>query len=108
MANSLFDFAKNVFKRRTIFPPKSSIRKGDTLLFATWIFILFTVLSGSVRKWVTGPGALGNSIFLIQLLLPFLFYFSISKRKINSKFSTPSVFLAFIVYIIIAALNPIN
>jgi hypothetical protein len=108
MGNGLVDFVKDVFKWGTFLPPKSSIRRGDRLLFATWLLILFTVLSGSVRKWMTGPGALGNFIFFIQLLTPFIFYFFISKRKVNPKFTAPSILFIFIIYVFIAALNPKN
>jgi hypothetical protein len=92
----------------SVLPPSSTIKRGNTLLLATWVFILYTILSGAVRKWVTGPGALGNAIFFGQLLVPFVFYFAVGKSKINLNFKTPLVFLIYVVYIIVAALNPKN
>lgn len=69
--------------------------------------ILYTVLSGALRKWVFGPGMLSEVIFLTQLLIPFGFLFW-SKKQFQSDTGWPGIFIVFLVYLAFAAINPKN
>jgi hypothetical protein len=66
------------------------------------------VFSGAFRKWVTGPGALSNGIFFVQLLFPFAFYFFVKKAELGQKFQNPVMVTLFVIYSFVAALNPMN
>src|SRR5579859_4080144 len=109
MASNLFTFTRNIlFRADTFLPPRSSFKRGDGMLFITWFFVMFTVFAGSARKWITGPGAVGNLIFLVQLLMPFIFYFVLSARKTYPRFATPTIYMVYVIYLVIAAINPKN
>lgn len=105
--SSIFSI-RSLLRADTLFPPKSSFSFGHSLLRITWVFVIFTVLSGAVRKWMAGPGPLGNAIFLAQILFPFIFYFVLSRSRIRSRFRTPIMFTFFMIYLLIAAINPMN
>ncbi|MCS5489186.1 O-antigen ligase family protein [Algoriphagus limi] len=88
--------------------PKSNFQGGNALLGAVWFLIVFTVFSGAIRKWVVGPGTLGNLIFFFQLILPFVFYGIVSRNHLSSRFKTPFIFWLYIGYLIVTAFNPMN
>lgn len=98
----------NLFYWGSVLPPQSSFRGGQPVLFILWFLIVYTILSGVARKWITGPGAASNFIFFIQLLLPALLYVVVSQTRLKSGFKMPWLFGLFILYMIVCALNPKN
>lgn len=105
-----FDLAqfRLLFSLRTLFPFQSNIRGGSTLLFGAWLVFIFTILSGALRKWVLGPSTLGNSIFLFQLLMYIVFAVFVSMSKAANRFYLPVAFVIFLIYLLIASINPKN
>lgn len=67
-------------------------------------FIIYTLFSGSIRKWVINDKSIGNVIFAFQLLLPFIFL--LTKGRFNG-FNNKFLFFFFL-YLVIAAFNPYN
>lgn len=108
MNNRLTFSIWSFFRRDVILPPKSNQPRLNSILFITWATILFTILSGAIRKWVVGPGGLSNLFFLMQLVLPFIFYYFVSRSDIKPKFHTPFLYFVFIGYLSLTALNPMN
>lgn len=102
------DIVRNLFTANSIFPFRSTYRGGDILLIAAWVLFSYTVFSGAVRKWVVGPGAANNVIFLGQLLIFFVFYLLASSSKLRPHFKVPVFFIIFFLYLVIAALNSKN
>jgi hypothetical protein len=90
------------------FVPRSSVVKGQKLLFTIWLIILFTVFSGVLRKWVLGTGALGNIVFLIQLFIPIFFYVITKKSPLPEIMNAPIMWLVYLLYLVLTALNPMN
>ncbi len=66
------------------------------------------MFAGALRKWVTGPGAVGNAMFFGQLLMYFLFAFLLSRSHLTSRFKAPIIYFLFVAYLIAAAINPKN
>lgn len=99
---------KDFFSIKTVFPFKSRYAGGDILLISAWIFFVFTILSGSIRKWWLGPGALSNALFSLQLVMYFVFFLMTAFCRVRANFRVPPIFLIFITYLIAAALNPKN
>jgi hypothetical protein len=99
---------KKLLSKESFLPPKAAYKEANVLLFATWLLFTFTVFNGVARKWVTGPGAISNGIFFIQLLLPFIFYYLVQRSKVPSRFQSPTLYILFVFYLIMAALNPKN
>jgi hypothetical protein len=91
-----------------IFPFRSGSKDSTMLLFAAWFFFTYTIFSGVFRKWVFGPGVANNVIFLIQLVLPFIFFLMISTKRTKSTFKIPALFIFYLAYLVIAAANPKN
>lgn len=77
----------------------------DTKLFV-FIF-LYTIFSGVLRKWVfVDQFTIGNIIFSVQLILPFLFMV-FSKRGSNTAFS--NIFLSvYTLLLFFLAISPLN
>lgn len=68
------------------------------------LFIIYTLISGSIRKWIITDKSIGNVIFAFQLLLPFIFL--ITKGRFLAFKSKLITF--FFLYLLIAAFNPYN
>ena len=67
-------------------------------------FIIYTIFSGSIRKWIINDRAIGNIIFAFQLLIPFIFLFT--KGRFNGFKNKFLVF--FFLYLLAVAFNPFN
>src|SRR5258708_2418474 len=100
------NFFEGIFTLKYFFPFRSSFRGGGVLLFAAWLLFMYTVFSGSLRKWYFGPGPISNIIFLLQLIMPFVFYFLADYSNTKSGFKTHFLYAFFVVYLILAAVNP--
>lgn len=79
-----------------------NIDKTSTLVS---VFI-FTIVSGILRKWVFTSYAVGNIIFFIQLLVPYLL-FIIDFRGLNKIFTIKLVSF-FLLYLFLQVLNPLQ
>jgi len=88
--------------------PKTKQPETTKILRWLWLLIVFTVFSGAVRKWVLGVGAMGNALLLLQLLVPPVFYVLIARSKLPKSRSAPVVWLVFVFYAVLTALNPMN
>lgn len=108
MKSDLITFLRKFISWSTLFPPRATNKKNSIFLTAAWLFIVYTVISGSFRKWVFGRGAVGNIIFLVQLLMPLIFYWLLQQRKLKFKIATPPLFLVLVAYLFLVTLNPMN
>jgi hypothetical protein len=90
------------------FLPKSNLPQGQKLLYAVWFIIFFSVFSGTLRKWVLGEGAMGNIVFLIQLFIPLIFYIVTLKSALPKVKNVPFMWLIYLFYLVLTALNPMN
>lgn len=76
-------------------------------LIQTFLFcFFFTTLSGVLRKWVFTSSTVGNAIFGVQLLLPFLFFFT-SRRAFGRLFLNTALPL-YLLVLLAEAFNPLN
>lgn len=97
----LFSQIKNIY-------PVRGNEAPNQLLKWLWWLIVFTVFSGALRKWVFGSGALGNALLLLQLLVPPVFYFLVMRSKLPKVAAAPVIWLVFVFYVVLTALNPMN
>lgn len=71
------------------------------------VFIfLFTIFSGALRKWVISDQLTGNIIFGLQLVMPFLFLLCGWKKVSNLYHHT--IFILYLLLLLIEAFNPLN
>ncbi|MDX2133696.1 MAG: hypothetical protein SFV52_02885 [Saprospiraceae bacterium] len=70
--------------------------------------LLFTVLSGAIRKWLVSASAVSNAILFVQLLTPFAFaaFVRIPPESSGRRFHPVLIMLT--VLLVILAANPIN
>jgi hypothetical protein len=71
----------------------------------TLFIVLFTVFNGAIRKWIFTSGPIGNIIQLLQVILPFILFYS------NSNWLMPwkdNLIKLFIFLLILLAFNPLN
>ncbi|MGL1241026.1 hypothetical protein ACSTKS_23300, partial [Vibrio parahaemolyticus] len=69
------------------------------------ILLVFTFISGALRKWVFESGSVGNVILLLQLIVPYLIVmYMYGIGFIRDK----SILFVYIAYLIIALFNPLN
>lgn len=69
--------------------------------------MLFSTLSGALRKWFIPSEAVGNLVLFLQLMFPYLIILFIPVFKaLNRKFS--AVLIIYTLALIILALNPLN
>jgi hypothetical protein len=83
-----------------------SWKKNSSVVQTFLVMYLFTVLSGALRKWVFAGSVLGNIIFLVQIFIPYFFYFS-DKEGVKKVFENKILTLFFIALLLLAA-NPLN
>lgn len=88
--------------------PKGNFEKGNGLLLAVWLLVVFTVFNGVLRKWVFGAGALGDMLLLIQLILPVFFYILVARNQTPKISNAPVFWSIYFGYLILTALNPMN
>ena len=80
---------------------------GNRRLIQTFLFcFFFTTLSGVLRKWVFTSPAVGNAIFGLQLLLPFVFF--LTNRKAFGRLFLNTVFPLYLLLLVAEAFNPLN
>ena len=66
--------------------------------------LIYTIFNGAVRKWIIQGGVYSNVLLLIQILLPWVFYFAAagSKRRYGP------LLLSFGGILLLMAFNPLN
>lgn len=87
---------------RSTIQSHSFSRSTKTLLF---VFI-FTIFSGVLRKWVFTDKSVGNLIFFIQIIIPYLFLVTESLKI--ARLRQNSLLVIFFLYILIFAFNPLQ
>lgn len=88
--------------------PKLGGTKVDKVYLGVWMLLFYTVFSGALRKWVVGPGAIGNVLLLLQLFLPLLLYWFITAGKLPGRRKAPVFWPFYLAYLVLTALNPMN
>lgn len=71
-------------------------------------FLLFSVLSGAIRKWLLPNNSVGNVILLIQLIIPFYFGVFTFNKKIVSPFKKYKLLIIYLGLLFLLAINPMN
>ncbi|WP_298390733.1 hypothetical protein [Hydrotalea sp.] len=80
---------------------------GNRRLVQTFLFcFFFTTLSGVLRKWVFTSPTVGNAIFGLQLLLPFVFF--LVNRKAFGRLFLNTAFPLYLLLLVAEAFNPLN
>ena len=72
------------------------------------MILLFTTLSGAVRKWVVSASAVSNAILFIQLLAPFAFAVLVHKLPDTRSRHFHLVLILLTVLFVVMAANPLN
>lgn len=98
---------RELFSPKNIFPNTTN-SETNKILRGLWIIVVFTVFSGALRKWVLGAGVVGNVVLLGQLFLPFIFYRIVSRSKLPMVITSPTIWLVYIYYVCLTAVNPMN
>ncbi|HWA32645.1 MAG TPA: hypothetical protein VG737_00875, partial [Cyclobacteriaceae bacterium] len=97
-----------LFSFSSLIPFKVPSSQEDKLIAAAWVFFMYTVFSGALRKWYFGPGTLSNIIFLGQLLMYFVFAAWILSANFISRYRIPVLMTIYVIYLTIAGFNPKN
>ncbi len=71
------------------------------------IILLFTVISGALRKWAFPTGVMGNIIFAIQLLVPIVFLAVRGDDRLKKEIS-PVWEKSYILVLVLLAFNPLG
>ncbi|MFD1016346.1 hypothetical protein [Winogradskyella rapida] len=98
---------KDLFSPKNIFP-KTLNSETNKILRGLWVIVVFTVFSGALRKWVLGAGVVSNVVLLGQLFLPFIFYRIVSRSKLPMIITSPIIWLVYVYYVCLTAINPMN
>jgi hypothetical protein len=99
---------QSLFSLGSLIPFKFPSAQRDKLILAAWVFFMYTVFSGALRKWYFGPGAISNVIFLGQLLMYFIFAGWVLSANLITRYRVPVLMTIYIIYLAIAGANPKN
>ena len=88
---------------------EKSIKKLSNRLSNLLVFVLlFSTLSGALRKWVISSNIFGNIILLVQLLIPFSFSLFSFNKYVVSPFRYCKFLYVYVFLLILFAINPMN
>ena len=88
--------------------PKISNPESKRIRIGLFAILVFTVFNGAIRKWVFNAGAIGNVILLLQIFVPILFYYLVARSSLPKLKKAPVIWLLYLFYVCLTAINPMN
>ena len=89
-------------KIQKVLQSKKLDRSAKTFL----LIFIFTIFSGVLRKWIFIDRSVGNFIFFIQIIIPYLFLSNESFK--TSRLRKIPILVIFFLYLLIFAFNPLQ
>ncbi|WP_179336957.1 hypothetical protein [Winogradskyella ludwigii] len=88
--------------------PKTSNPESKSIRIGLLAILVFTVFNGAIRKWIFNAGAIGSVILLLQIFVPILFYYLVARSNLPKLKKAPVIWLLYLFYVCLTAINPMN